>query len=74
MSDVTHMAAIRVNGEAEPLVADTIAALLATRDISPQMKGVAVARNGSVVRRADWPTTPLAAGDVIEIVLARQGG
>jgi len=67
-------AAIRVNGQDEPLAAATIAALLETRDISAQMRGVAVARNGSVVPRADWATTPVRAGDVIEIVLARQGG
>ncbi|HLN08752.1 MAG TPA: sulfur carrier protein ThiS [Xanthobacteraceae bacterium] len=67
-------AAIRVNGQDEPLAAATIAALLETREISPQMRGIAVARNGSVVRRADWATTAVRPGDVIEIVLARQGG
>jgi sulfur carrier protein len=70
----TVAATIRVNGEDEPLTAGTIAALLATKDISPQLKGVAVARNGSVVPRAEWSTAPIAAGDIIEIVLARQGG
>jgi len=73
MSETTA-GAIRVNGEDEALSAATIAALLAKRDISPQTKGLAVARNGSVVPRTEWPTTALAAGDVIEIVLARQGG
>lgn len=73
MSDAMTRA-IRVNGRDEPLNAATIYTLLETRDISPQMRGVAVARNGSVVPRADWATTPVSAGDVIEIVLARQGG
>jgi sulfur carrier protein len=73
MADAT-IAAIRVNGRDEPLTAATIAALLETRDISPRMRGVAVARNGSVVPRVDWATTPVRPGDVIEIVLARQGG
>jgi sulfur carrier protein len=73
MSDPANVA-IRVNGQDEPLSAATIAALLATRDISPQLRGVAVARNGAVVPRAEWPATPLCPGDVIEIVLARQGG
>jgi sulfur carrier protein len=72
MSDAA--AAIRVNGRDEPLSAATIATLLEKKDISPQMRGVAVARNGSVVPRSDWPTTPIRPGDVIEIVLARQGG
>jgi sulfur carrier protein len=73
MPDATSTA-IRVNGIDEPLTAATIAALLAVRDISPQMRGVAVARNGSVVPRVDWATTPVRPGDEIEIVLARQGG
>jgi len=67
-------ATIRVNGQDEPLAAATIAALIASKDIAPGLKGVAVARNGSVVPRAEWPTTSIAAGDVIEIVVARQGG
>ncbi len=65
---------IRVNGQDEPLRAQTVAALLAEREISTDMRGIAVALNGRVVARADWPDTPLAAGDTIEIVLARQGG
>jgi len=36
--------------------------------------GVAVARNGEVVRRAEWPATALAEGDRIELVSATQGG
>jgi sulfur carrier protein len=65
---------IRVNGQDEPLRAKTVAALLAQREIAPDMRGVAVALNGQVVARADWPKTPIAAGDSIEIVLAKQGG
>jgi sulfur carrier protein len=65
---------VRVNGQDEPLRAQTVAALLAEREISTDMRGIAVAVNGRVVPRADWPDTTLAAGDTIEIVLARQGG
>ena len=65
---------IRVNGQDEPLLAQTVAALLAQREIPTDMRGIAVALNGRVVPRADWPDTPIAAGDAIEIVLARQGG
>ena len=39
---------------------------------SPQ--GVAMALNGAVVRRRDWPATPVAEGDRVEIVRAMQGG
>ncbi|MFC7544974.1 sulfur carrier protein ThiS [Plantactinospora sp. GCM10030261] len=37
-------------------------------------RGLAVAVNGEVVRRADWPTTPLRSGDRVEVLTAAQGG
>jgi sulfur carrier protein len=70
----TKAAIIRVNGEEEPLHAQSVAGLLAQKEISTDMRGIAVAVNGRVIPRADWPNTPLSAGDAIEIVLARQGG
>lgn len=39
---------------------------------SPQ--GIAIALNGRVVRRRDWPQTPVREGDRVEIVRAMQGG
>jgi sulfur carrier protein len=74
MSDVIEGKMLMVNGVSEPLEAATVAALLAARDIAPDGRGVAVALNGAVVRRADWPTTALNAGDTVEIVRAMQGG
>jgi sulfur carrier protein len=71
---VARQASIRVNGEAEPLAAATLAALLAEKAIDTEQKGIAVALNGAVVPRAAWPKTALKAGDNIEIVRARQGG
>jgi sulfur carrier protein len=73
MSDVIESETLIVNGVSEP-VAATVAALLASRDVAPDGRGVAVAVNGALVRRADWATTSLAAGDVVEIVRAMQGG
>ena len=67
-------ALIRVNGESEPLVATTLAALLAEKAVDTEQKGVAVALNGAVVPRAAWPQTSLRPGDSVEIVRARQGG
>jgi sulfur carrier protein len=67
-------ASIRVNGEDEPLSVATLEALLAVKEIAPGRRGVAVALNGSVVPRAHWSLTRLAGGDVVEIVLAKQGG
>jgi sulfur carrier protein len=74
MTDVIETATLTINGVAEPLSSATVAALLAERDIAPDGRGVAVALNGAVVRRADWTTTMLNAGDTVEIVRAMQGG
>jgi sulfur carrier protein len=74
MTETIEAATLMVNGVAEPLEASTVAALLAARDIAPDGRGVAVAINGAVVRRADWATTALNPGDTVEIVRAMQGG
>jgi sulfur carrier protein len=65
---------IEVNGQSEPLEAGSVSALLQRRGIDPAGRGVAVALNGSVLRRADWPEVALRTGDRIEIVQAKQGG
>jgi sulfur carrier protein len=39
-----------------------------------ERKGIAIAVNGAVVRRTDWPTCPLASGDRVMIIQATQGG
>jgi sulfur carrier protein len=52
--------------------AQTVPALLDSLSVKPQQ--VAVAINGEVVRRADWPATPVRDGDVVEIVRAVGGG
>jgi sulfur carrier protein len=74
MTDVIETETLTVNGVAEPLSAATVAALLVERDIAPDGRGVAVALNGAVVRRAEWATTALNPGDTVEIVRAMQGG
>ena len=70
----TLAAVITVNGGAQPLRAETIAGLLAEREIDPSGRGLAIAVNGSVVPRAQWPQTRLTSGDSVEIVQAKQGG
>jgi len=65
---------IRVNGVDEELAATTLADLLVARELAPDMRGIAIARNGAVVPRAAWAATALAPGDTIEIVVAKQGG
>ena len=44
------------------------------RGIDPKARFLAVAVNGSVVRRADWSDITLTAGDAVEIVRPFQGG
>jgi sulfur carrier protein len=43
-------------------------------ELSLPAKGIAVAVNGEVVRRVDWPAHRLADGDVVDVVTAAQGG
>ena len=68
------MTTIRLNGETEQLSVGTIAELVAAKSDMPAGRGLAVALNGTLVRRADWANTLLKAGDAVEIVRAMQGG
>jgi sulfur carrier protein len=74
MTQATAEANIRVNGEIQPLVVATLAALLEEKAVDTGQRGIAVAVNGAIVPRAAWPRTQLSPGDSIEIVRARQGG
>ena len=66
---------VELNGETEQLpdgatVADAVKAV----GVNGETRGVAVAVDGEVVRRADWVTTPLADRQAVEVVRAVQGG
>jgi sulfur carrier protein len=74
MAQAAQTTRIRVNGTEEPLTVPTLAALLQEKAVDVGQRGVAVALNGQVVPRADWPATGLKPGDSVEIVRARQGG
>ena len=63
---------IKLNGEEKEVAARTVAELL--RETEAPEIGVAVARNGAVVRRAEQQSTPIVEGDDIEIIRAVQGG
>ena len=64
---------ITLNGKPQPLEkAVDIASLLATLGVNPQQAAVAV--NGEVVTRSDWPRAVLRDGDVVEVVRAVGGG
>jgi len=68
------MTRLRVNGVEEEVGAATVADLLRARGVDPAVRFLAVAINGAVVRRAEWPSHPLVAGDDVEIVRPLQGG
>ncbi|MFE1290143.1 sulfur carrier protein ThiS [Streptomyces sp. NPDC058751] len=62
-----------VNGERRRIAAGTaLGTLVAT--LTPSSSGVAAALNETVVPRAEWPSTPLAEGDRVEVLTAVQGG
>ncbi len=62
-----------VNGlQAQEFAGMTVEELLQAKGIVP--RGVAVALNGSVVRRSEWSSVRVSEGDAIEIVTAVAGG
>nr|WP_205712508.1 sulfur carrier protein ThiS [Euzebya rosea] len=66
---------IVLNGEPADLAPDaTVADVVTSLGHDPSLPGVAVAIDGVVVRRVDWPRTPLADGAVVEVLTAVQGG
>ncbi len=68
------MTRLRINGVEAVVAETTIAELLALRGIDPKARFLAVAVNGAVVRRAEWPDAALSSGDAVEIVRPLQGG
>ena len=68
------MMRLRINGIEEEVAGATLAELLAARGVDAKARFLAVAVNGAVVRRAEWPAQPLAPGDDVEIVRPFSGG
>jgi len=63
---------IKLNGQESSTQSRTIEELL--RETEAPEKGIAVARNGAVVRRIEYSTTAIEENDDIEIIRAVQGG
>jgi sulfur carrier protein len=63
---------IKLNGQESSTQSHTIEELL--RETDAPEKGIAVARNGAVVRRIEYSSTPVEENDDIEIIRAVQGG
>ena len=68
------MIRLRINGVEDEVAATTVAELLIDRGIDPKARFLAVAVNGAVLRRAEWPVQPLAPNDDVEIVRPFSGG
>jgi sulfur carrier protein len=66
---------VTINGETRALEAGTtVADVVASLPSAPDGRGVAVALDGEVVRRAAWNSTELGSGARLEVVVAVQGG
>jgi sulfur carrier protein len=64
---------ITVNGSAiEVMDGASVGELVRSR--TDDRRRVAVARNGEVVPRAEWDTTPLSESDLIEVLAPVAGG
>ena len=68
------MMRLQVNGLDAEVAATTVAELLAAQGVDPATRFLAVAVNGAVVRRAEWASRRLTAGDEVEIVRPLSGG
>jgi sulfur carrier protein len=66
---------VTINGEPRRLQAGaTVASVVEMLDVAPGARGVAVALDGEVVTRGQWPQTQLRDGSLVEVVVAIQGG
>lgn len=64
-----------VNGAARELEAGaTVASVVQSLDVGPEARGIAVAVDGEVVRRGEWPAAVLREGARVEVLGAIGGG
>jgi sulfur carrier protein len=63
-----------INGVEEEVAATTVAELLVKHGVDPAARFLAIAVNGSVVRRGEWASRVLSPNDAVEIVRPLQGG
>jgi sulfur carrier protein len=65
---------IYLNGEPRERAGATIVELLADLGVEDRARGVAVAVDGEVVPRAEWPERRINDGERVEALSAMQGG
>ncbi|VAX30521.1 hypothetical protein MNBD_NITROSPIRAE01-749 [hydrothermal vent metagenome] len=63
---------VKINGKKEEIQAETLDALLKSKDIEPQM--VSVELNNALIARTDLADSPLKEGDAIELLFFMGGG
>jgi sulfur carrier protein len=68
------MTRVRINGVEEELAVATVVELLVALGVDPTARFLAIAVNGIVVRRSEWPSRSLSPGDDVEIVRPFSGG
>jgi len=68
------MTRLRINGVEEEVAVATVAELLVARGVDPAARFLAIAVNGTVVRRSEWTSSRLSPGDDVEIVRPFSGG
>jgi sulfur carrier protein len=68
------MTRMRVNGVEQEVAVTTVTELLVAHGVDPASRFLAIAVNGTVVRRSEWPSRPLSPGDEVEIVRPFSGG
>jgi sulfur carrier protein len=70
---MTETVRVVINGESHDIAVGTSVAQL-IKSVTDQDKGIAVAVNGEVMPRREWPAVALADRDQVEVVTAVQGG
>lgn len=63
---------IRLNGKDSAYIDETVGEMLERLEI--QQRGVAVAVDGEIICRSQWPSTRIVDHNVVEIVTAAAGG
>ncbi len=64
---------IVLNGTEQETTAATVAALIAGLSIDHE-QFLAVSRNGTIIKRTEWESTPVVEGDRIDILTIVGGG
>ncbi len=65
---------ITINGENRTLNVKKTVYDLVNEICGPDAQGVAVAKNGAIIRKSEWKLTLIEGGDKLEVLQATSGG